>query len=546
MGLDLGTQKMSSNLENEKKRLRKYLNPAIRGANVDKILEALATGSCHLVDSSEAVNDSLYIVTAQGRFLEQRMADRDITKPDNVGLSDEIFREIGIQVSNRKQVRDLMMNILRVIYGEEFTRATMISQELEPYQLQDGDTILLEYDSEDPIEVTFTTGQFANINAATAQEVADAITRNIKRLGRSGSAIAKDDGAGGFVQLISETDGPSSTVKVLGGRAQNVLRFPEIRPTTGGATTQWTLSLQAGGIIRATWTGGANPSVGRIQVNDYVNIFGASFDEANQGTYTITAVQGGLLGNAYIEFLNVNGIAETVVQGTDDAILFFNSKKNSLISKLNYAAVFQVESRVLEIYMPATTKVVRRERAGAAHLHASGASATDELGPYIYDTSKGFLIGGEEANTTTLIDSNTSRIIEVDDASQIPDEPGKLIFGFGTSKEEGPIPYIARPSSNVILIDPSYKFQNVHESGTNISLVAQDSAFDVTTDGSDYPFYLTDIVSGRIYAQALIELVRATGINIVFTILYPSDEGLGKWGDEDNSEKFYVWGPDPS
>ena len=535
----------SDNLQNEKKRLLSYLNPSIRGKNTDAIIEALATGSSHLIENAEAVNDSLYIVSAKERYLEQRMSDRDITKPDNVGLSDEVFREIGIEISNRKQVRDLIINILRIMYGEEFTRATIISSEFETYSLLDGDTLIIQYDDEqEPVEVVFPTDQFSSINAATAQEVADAITKEIRRLGRRGSAIAKDDGMGGYVQLISDTDGPSSSVRVLGGRAQNVLKFSQIRPTSGVPATQWTLELIAGGSIRATWTGGPDPSVGKVKKNDYVNIYGSSFNIGNRGTFTITNVQGGLVGDAFVEFENPNGIAETVAQGTNDAILFYNPVRSTLNSKVNYATAYQTESRILEVFMPATTRVVRRERRGSAHLHDSGASGEGNEGPYIYDLSKPYLIGGEESNTTILLDSSVSRIIEVDNASQIPDEPGFLVLGFGTSKEEGPIPYIARPSTTSLIIDPSYKFKNVHDIGTNISLISQNYAFDPDKDGTDYPFYITDIVSGRLYAEEIINLVAATGINVIITILYPNDIGLGKWS-KDTSEKYYVWGPDP-
>ena len=80
---------MSQDLEAAKKRLRQYLNPSIRGTNTDAVIEALASGPCHLIDNVEAVYDQLYIVTAQGRYLDQRMADRDLTRPDNGGLSDE-------------------------------------------------------------------------------------------------------------------------------------------------------------------------------------------------------------------------------------------------------------------------------------------------------------------------------------------------------------------------------------------------------------------------------------------------------------------------
>jgi hypothetical protein len=96
-----------------------------------------------------------------------------------------------------------------------------------------------------------------------------------------------------------------------------------------------------------------------------------------------------------------------------------------------------------------------------------------------------------------------------------------------------------------LIIDPSYIFQKVHAIGTNISLVSQGYAYEPAKDGTDYQFYATDIVSGRIYAEELIALVSATGIRVVITILYPEDIGLGKWGDVVNSEKYQIWGDDP-
>lgn len=537
---------MATRQEKEKKRLRQYLNSAIQGKNTDAILEALSVGQTHLIENVEAVNDSIYIVKAQGRYLDSRLADRDLTRPENVGLSDDVFRQIGIEVSNRKQIRDLILSILEIIYGEEFTRATSFSGELETYQLEDGDTLKIQFDDEmEPVEVVFSTAQFSNIAAATAQEVADSITRQLRNLGRRGSAFAKDDGLGGYVVLISQTTGPASSIRVVGGKAQNKLKFDKIRPTSGLASTQWTLTQESGGTIRATWTGGANPSIGKVRRDDYANIYGTAFDLANRGTFTITNVKGGLVNEAYVEWLNPNGVPEVVVQGNSEAILFFNPFRTTLASKATYAAAYQTEARLLEVFVPATTKVIRRDRKGAAHLQDSVPTTNDQFGPYIFLNSKPFIIGAEECSTQQIIDSNSGIIIQVDDSSQIPDTSGFLVFGFGTSKEEGPVPYIARPSSNSIMVNPSYRFKNVHASGTNISLISQNSVYDVAADGSDYAFYLTDVVSGRIYAEDLIKLVVATGIRLVITVLYPSDEGLGKWNTE-NSEKFYVFGPDPS
>lgn len=534
---------MSTRQEKEKQRLRQYLNPAIRGPNTNAILEALSHGATHLIQNVEAVNDNIYIVTASGRYLDTLLAGRGLTRPENVGLSDDIFRDIGIEISTRKQIRDLIASILEIMYGAEFTRATSHSEEFEPYALEDGDTLKIQFDDGEVIEVVFSASQFSNINTATAQEVADTITKELRRLGKGGAAYSKDDGIGAFVTLISNTIGPASTVKVVGGKAQNVLKFDKIRPTTELSSTQWTLTQEAGGVIRATWSGGANPSIGKTRKDDYVNIFGTAFNLVNRGTFDITKVQGGLINDAYIEFVNPNGIPEVVVQGTAEAILFFNPHRETLASKQTYAAAYQTESRILEVFIPATTKVVRRSLKGSAHLHDSGPSGT-QLGPYMFDISKPYIIGGEECSSTQIVDSSSGLIIEVDDSSNIPDASGNVVFAFGTEKEEGPIPYIARPSSNTLMINPSYKFKNTHASGTNVSLIAQNYVYDVRTDGNDYAFYITDVVSGRIYAEDLIKLVTATGIKLIITVLYPGDIGLGKAGTI-NSEKYYIFGSDP-
>jgi len=129
-----------ANKEEEYKKLRSYLNKAIRGKNTDAILKSLSVGPVHLINNVEAVNDSLYIVSAKQKYLDQKLSDRGVERPAQVGLSDEIFREIGIEITNRTQVRDLILQLLRIMYGEIFTRATSASLEFEPYNLKDGDS----------------------------------------------------------------------------------------------------------------------------------------------------------------------------------------------------------------------------------------------------------------------------------------------------------------------------------------------------------------------------------------------------------------------
>lgn len=537
---------MATTPEEQYKRLRQYLNPYIKGPAVDAVLQALAVGNAaYLIDNVRAVNDQLYVVTASGRYLDERLAEFGITRPPSVGLSDEVFRDIGIEVKNRKQVRDLINQLLSAIFGDEYTRAIDQARAFEPYNLKDGDQLIINFDDKNTVPVTFKTGDFQSIAAATAQEVADAITKNLRALGYSGTAIAKNDGNGNYVQILSDTIGPASSVTVVGGRAQNELRFDSPVPASANMSTQWTLSLQPGGKIRFTWSGGANPSLGKVSEGDYVNIFGGGFaSTANEGSYTVLDSKGGPVGSSYFEVENPLGTSGVVVQGVDSAILFFKPVRKTLASRQSYAAVYQSQSRTLQVFLPAATQVIRRGRIGSAHLHDPSDPVSlepDQEGPYMYDLSQPFTV----SNVGTLLDQNLDgtmpRVIAVNDASQFPDAQGNIILGYGTALQEGPIPYISRPSSNTLLISPAYTIKNIHASGTDVSLVAAKAPVDLSRDGLDYPFYITDVVSGRLYAQDLINSVAATGINIVFTILYPSDIGLGKWGTQ-YTENPAIWG----
>lgn len=623
--------------EEQYKRLRSYLNPYLKGKNVDAVLTALAAGNAaYLINNVRAVNDQLYITTAVGQYLDERLADFGIVRPTAVGLSDDVFRQIGIEVKNRKQVRDLINNLLDAIFGDEYVRASNQARAVEPYNLADGDTLIINFDEAHTVTIQFTAAEFQSIAAAKAQEVADAITKTLRNLGFNGTAIAIDDGNGPYVEILSDTIGPISSVTILGGSAQNQLKFDAPVAAGGNGSTQWTLSVQSGGIMRFTWTGGANPQLGKVSTGNYVNIFGGGFaSSSNVGSYTITKAVGGVAGISYFEVENPLGTPGVIVQGSANAVLFYNPVRKTVASRLSYAAVYQAQGRVLQIFMPAATKVIRRGRIGSAHLHDAprgtftfnanalpgdsfsitttnalvagadfaiggniqatvlnlvaainadivgldavanqGAVAVfndslaimltmnytgganivgsgplgdmtslqpNQFGPYIYDLTQPFTVSDIGTTLTQDLDGTLPRVISVKDSSQFPDAQGYIILGYGTNEQEGPIPYISRPSNNTLLISPAYTIKTLHLSGSDVALVSVKAPVTVSRDGFDYPFYLTDVVSGRVYAQDLINSVAATGINIVFTILYPSDIGLGKWGTA-YTENPVIWG----
>ena len=626
--------------EEQYKRLRSYLNPYLRGPNVDAVLTVLASANAApLINNISAVNDQLYIATASGTYLDERLAQYGISRPPAVGLSDEVFRQIGIQVKNRKQVRDLINNLLDAMFGDEQTKASSPASLVEPYSLVDGDTLIINYDNGTNANIVFTTADFSNIGTATAQEVADAITVHLRNQGLSGTAISKNDGNGNYVELLSDTIGPASSVTVFGGSAQNQFQFDSIVPAGGNMSTQWTVSLQPGGVIRFTWTGGADPQLGKVNVGNYVNIYGGGFaSSTNEGSYTITNAVGGAIGVAYFEVVNPLGTSGVVVQGLnnghDDVVLFYNPVKRTITSNLSYAAIYQTQANLLQVFLPSATKVVKRERIGSSHLHyppyvsytlnaqplsgdqfqiatgitliaggnftigatidstvtnmasalatTAGIDATanknvlnvqqddatlnmigsysgsqnivpsglqgdetslapNQQGPYMYDPTQTFTVGVTGTSLSQTLNATNSRVIQVADASQFPDAFGYIVLGYGTQGQEGPIPYISRPSNDTLLISPAYTIKGDFPAGTDVSIVAQKNPPIISQDGFDYPFYITDVVSGREYVQQLIQDVSATGINVVFTILYPNDIGLGKWGTI-YTENPTIWG----
>lgn len=534
---------MSTTIEKELLRLRSYLNPAIRGKNTDAILNGLASGmAAPLIDNLQAINDQLYIATASQKYLDLKLSDYNLSRPPQVGLSDEIFREIGIKIINKKQIRSLISDLLRIIFGDEVTKATSKSAMMEPYNLSDGDTLIVQFDGGEKVTIPFSSAQFTSIAAATAQEVADAITKGLRDQGKEGGAFSKNDGSGAYVVIMSNTIGSSSSVRIWGGRAQNVLQFDKARPTSADISTQWTVSLGDAGNVRYTWSSGADPSLGKIRKGDYVNIFASSFSLGNTGTFVITAAKGGAVGDAYFEVENPNAVFETVVQGIPDGVLFYNPVKTTLSSKTKYAAVYQTEARTLELFIPATTKVIRRDRAGAAFIHDTTDVNDDpaDLGPNIFDLSQSFTISTIQTATTAVISPSTEKILDMSDTSDFPDQQGYVILGYGTDRQEK-VPYLARPSNTSLLLNPSYRLKNTHPIGTDVSYVSVNAPVTLPSDATDYSFVLTDVVSGRQYAQDLIQSVSATGINLIVTILYPSSEGLSKWNTEYDN-KVYIWG----
>lgn len=286
--------------------LRKFLNRRLRGPFINALLESLASGDELNRQNILAVKENLFVTTASGIFLDKLLARMGVTRPAGVGIDDAVLREIAIKQTNNKLVNNIFLDILEVFYGADSVRANVATALPENYILADGMQLVIKVDTNDiPLVITFKQEDFNNISLATAQEVANAISNASFRQGYSLTAYVElntDDGLN-YVKLLSGTKGPKSSITVIGGDAQNILKFPEQKEAEVKIGTQFTTSFN-GPYVRYTWTAGADPALNFVDTGDYVNIYGSGYLAINRGSFVIENVSAGGIGSAYFEIIN--------------------------------------------------------------------------------------------------------------------------------------------------------------------------------------------------------------------------------------------------
>lgn len=158
------------------------------------------------VDFTAGAGDSIDAtaqVAGEGFTFSSSSTGSAITESETQGNVFYIFAFIAAQIS------EALFN------GVAFIESTIA----ETYALSNGQTLFVVVDGGGPQTVTFLTGDFVAIGAATALEVAARITTDLA------DAFA-DRLPGGFVRIISETSGGGSNLSVTGGTAAAAFAFP--------------------------------------------------------------------------------------------------------------------------------------------------------------------------------------------------------------------------------------------------------------------------------------------------------------------------------
>jgi hypothetical protein len=362
--------------------LRKNFNPAFRNKTKWKaIVTALSTGDKNNVENAIKANKQLYKSTASGFYLDRKCGDDGITRPSNIGLPDELFRLLGIRLTNTKLTLESILEVLEIFYGTDSVRAHAITSVPEPFSLIDGDELRMVIDEKEEFHVTFSQSSFRQINSASAIEVAFALNEFFKLNRSKAFAVSVYDP---LVQknrlyIYSGSLGLVSSVRIIGGRSQNVFLFPFRIPAYNplvGVLPTWNITKNtATEIVRFTVTGPTGLDLLSVAEGDYVTIYGNEFFPENRGTFFVQNVSvtypGGIL-TQYFEVYNPNGIPQLgVMQLADSSLYYFTPEKQTIQKQIQRTVVVAQDEKGLHIQLPATTQAVGRTVYTGAYLNTN-------------------------------------------------------------------------------------------------------------------------------------------------------------------------------
>lgn len=168
---------------------------------------------------------------------------------------------------------------------------------------------------------------------------------------------------------------------------------------------------------------------------------------------------------------------------------------------------------------------------------------------YALDPTSGVTIDDNQTPlTTAIVPGPAPSTISVGTVN-IEDAPGYLVLDFGYEDESPPIRYLGTAGPNTIRLDPGYTFNRGYPINTNVSLLLSKTPYAPTSTLNTGVAYLTASSAGRIAASADIDDIKAVGVLVNKTVLYPGDRGLGGEGlpgegAQKLSDKVEVWGGD--
>lgn len=360
--------------------LKKYLGPAFKGKGWDALTAAIATGDETNQSNIIALLPQLYLSTATGKYLEQLAADQGVDKPINIGISDDTFRQLAIQTTDEKLTTNAILAVLEVFFGPDSLRASVISNNTEPFSILPNDDLQMTIDGMQIQPIVFDSEDMSIPGVATAAEISIAIQRQLDMQGVAVDVSAES----GHVRIRSRTRGPLSSVSVTGGIAQAKLKYPaqlfvvpaDVQPSS----ISWTITPVDKGVEFQTTS---SLELGSLQIGDYIIVTGQVFSPENRGTWTITEIDRRYVNGNLQQAITLSGnsgkVENVVQQSIDDILCFAPEVFVPQVLGSRAVAVVQTEPKQVQIQVPVTTQIVGRQAGTAAYIQTNDQIVADTL-----------------------------------------------------------------------------------------------------------------------------------------------------------------------
>jgi Kelch motif len=370
--------------------LRKHFSEGMSGPNWDAMLAAIAAGDQINWDNAQLAFDQLFKSSASGIYLDRQAANDGLSRPVNLGMSDDLFRLLTIKLATNKITHQSIRDILEIFYGRDALRAYVESDLPEPYDLSGGADLQWTIDELNTFSMVFQSSMFSSAAVAGATEVAAVLTQAMRQAGSQAFAAAIVDTNTGAtkVRIYSGSSGLKSFVRVTGGSSQDQFRFPAYRNIYSGAVFSglgyaWVFSVPQQNVSRMSLTTVGMPivDVSSVQIGDYV-VFGSGIGTIQAGTYPVKNIATQWVGADLIQTIDFDaelGFVGSYTQQQNGDFQFFAPQKNSVLNGNRTVVVSQTQDGVVDIQLPATTQAVNRTINDAAYVKDNGALVAERL-----------------------------------------------------------------------------------------------------------------------------------------------------------------------
>jgi hypothetical protein len=149
------------------------------------------------------------------------------------------------------------------------------------------------------------------------------------------------------------------------------------------------------------------------------------------------------------------------------------------------------------------------------------ANVPNYQGSFFPDLTRSFTLKKERGRIgQNIVAGSLYPTLVMEDASGIPDAPGRLIFDFGNGNQEGDVKYFGRPNNTTLLLDSSYAFLKDHSIGSVVNVMVK-PYIKPAINGEDFSIYFVGVTAARILAQRIVESVVASGVIVKWQIVFP-------------------------